>query len=156
MIYKHSSNGPSGAAGSNLSKDVQLHVIRLTLNQLDQQLISMRESGGESVVEDIIDKSRNSTFIRTAVERELKRREQEDQLFARVEGVVQALSTADEAKAVLPSPSRGPSKSLLTSLFVRLQAGYARESLAKADANRQNEIEGDKGPPPAAAGRAID
>lgn len=156
MIDKHSNNRPSGAAGSNLSKDVQLHVIRLTLNQLDQQLISMRESGGESVVEDIIDKSRNSTFIRTAVERELKRREQEDQLFARVEGVVQALSTADEAKAVLSSPPKDPSKSLLTSLFIRLQAGYDRASLAKADANQQKEIEGDKGPPLAAAGRAID
>jgi hypothetical protein len=112
------SNRPSGAAGSNLSKNVQLHVIRLTLNQLDQQLTSMRESGGESVVEDIIDKSRTSTFIRTAVERELKRRDQGDQLFARVEGVAQALRTADEAKAALSSPPKGSSMSFLTSLFI--------------------------------------
>jgi hypothetical protein len=59
----------------------------------------MRESDGESVVEDIIDKNRNSTFIRTVVERELKRQDQGDQLFARVEGMAQALCTADEGKA---------------------------------------------------------
>lgn len=116
MIDDHS-NRHSGATGSNLSKIVQLHVIRLTLNQLDQQLMSMRESDGEGVVEDIIDKSRTSTFIRTAVERELKRRDQGDQLFARVEGVVQALRTADEGEvASSPSP-KGSSKSFLTSLF---------------------------------------
>ena len=112
------SDRPSGAAGSNLSKNVQLHVIRLTLNQLDQQLMSMRENGGESVVEYIIDKSRTSTFIQTAVERELKRRDQGDQLFARVEGVVQALRTADEPKAAVSSPSKGASKSFLASLLV--------------------------------------
>ena len=112
------SNRPSGAAGSNLSKDIQLHVIRLTLNQLDQQLMSMRESGGESIVEDIIDKSRTSTFIRTAVERELKRRDQGDQLLARVEGAIQALRTTDEAETVLLSPPKGSSKSFLTSLFI--------------------------------------
>jgi hypothetical protein len=111
------SNRPSGA-GSNLSKDIQLHVIRLTLNQLDQQLMSMRESGGESIVEDIIDKSRTSTFIRTAVERELKRRDQGDQLLARVEGAIQALRTTDEAETVLLSPPKGSSKSFLTSLFI--------------------------------------
>ena len=96
-------NRHSGANGSKLSKNVQLHVIRLTLNQLDQQLTSMRESDGESVIEDIIDKSRTSAFIRTVVERELKRRDQGDQLFARVEGVVQALRTADEGNAGLSS-----------------------------------------------------
>ena len=111
------SNRHSGATGSNLSKTVQLHVIRLTLNHLDQQLMSMRESDGESVVEDIIDKSRTSTFIRTAVERELKRRDQGDQLFARVEGVVQALRTADEGEAALSSSPKGSSKGFLTSLF---------------------------------------
>ncbi len=87
------SNRRSRATGSSLSKSIQLHVIRLTLNQLDQQLMSMRESDGDSVVEDIIDKSRTSTFIRTVVERELKRRNQGDQLFARVDRMVQALRT---------------------------------------------------------------
>lgn len=116
MIDDHS-NRHSGATGSNLSKIVQLHVIRLTLNQLDQQLMSMRESDGEGVVEDIIDKSRTSTFIRTAVERELKRRDQGDQLFARVEGVVQALRTADEGEAASSPSPKGSSKSFLTSLF---------------------------------------
>ena len=117
-MNEDNSNRRSGAIGSSLSKNVQLHVIRLTLNQLDQQLISMRESDGESVVEDIIDKSRTSTFIRTVVERELKRRDQEDQLLARVEGMVQALRTADEGKAVLSSPPNGSSRSFLTSLFI--------------------------------------
>ena len=117
-MIDNNSNRPSGAAGSNLSKDIQLHVIRLTLNQLDQQLMSMRESGGESIVEDIIDKSRTSTFIRTAVERELKRRDQGDQLLARVEGAIQALRTTDEAETVLLSPPKGSSKSFLTSLFI--------------------------------------
>ena len=117
-MIDNNSNRPSGAAGSNLSKDIQLHVIRLTLNQLDQQLMSMRESGGEGIVEDIIDKSRTSTFIRTAVERELKRRDQGDQLLARVEGAIQALRTTDEAETVLLSPPKGSSKSFLTSLFI--------------------------------------
>ena len=90
------SNRESGASGSNLSKNVQLQVIRLTLNHLDQQLMSMGESERESVVEDIIHKSRTSTFIRAVVERELNRRDQEDQLFARVERTVQALRTADD------------------------------------------------------------
>ncbi|MCP3466598.1 hypothetical protein [Bradyrhizobium sp. CCGUVB23] len=103
-MIEDNSNRHSGANGSKLSKNVQLHVIRLTLNQLDQQLTSMRESDGESVVEDIIDKSRTSTFIRTVVERELKRRDEGDQLFARVEGVVKALRTADEA--ALSSPPK--------------------------------------------------
>ena len=90
------SNHHSGASGSSLSKNVHSHVIRLTLNHLDQQLMSMRESERESVVEDIIHKSRTSTFIRAVVERELKRRDQEDQLFTRVERMVQALRTADD------------------------------------------------------------
>ena len=94
-MNEDNSNRRSGAIGSNLSKNVQLHVIRLTLNQLDQQLISMRESDGESVVEDIIDKSRTSTFIRTVVERELKRRDQGEQLFGRVKQMVQTLRAAD-------------------------------------------------------------
>jgi len=94
MIDENSSRR-SGAVGSNLSKNVQLHVIRLTLNQLDQQLMTMREIDGESVVEEIIDKSRTSTFVRTVVERELKQRDQGDQLFARVERMAQALSAAD-------------------------------------------------------------
>jgi hypothetical protein len=42
MIGEKSSRR-SRAVGSNLSKNVQLHVIRLTLNQLDQQLMTMRE-----------------------------------------------------------------------------------------------------------------
>src|SRR5512139_3764033 len=92
------SNRQSGASGSSLSKNVQLQVIRLTLNHLDQQLMSMRESERESVVEDIIHKSRTNTFIRAVVERELKRRDQEDQLFARVERTVQALRTEDDEK----------------------------------------------------------
>ncbi len=87
------SNRQSGDVGSKLSKKVQFHVIRLTLNHLDQQLMSMRESEDDSVVEDIIDKSRTSAFIRTVVERELKRRDQKDQLFARVDQMVQALRT---------------------------------------------------------------
>lgn len=116
-MIDESGNRHSGATGSNLSKNVQLHVIRLTLNQLDQQLMSMRESDGESIVDDIIDKSRTSTFIRTAVERELKRRDQGDQLFARVEGMVQALRIADDREAALSSSSKGPSKSFLTSFF---------------------------------------
>ena len=91
----HNSNPPSGATGSSLSRDVQIHIIRLTLKRLDQQLESMRESEGESVVEAVIDKSRTSRFIREVVERELKRRDQGEQLFARVERVVQALRTAD-------------------------------------------------------------
>ncbi len=112
------SNLHSGASDSSLSKNVQSHVIRLTLNHLDQQLMSMRESDGDSVVEDIIDKSRTSTFIRTVVERELKRRDQGDQLFARVEGMVQALRTAEgEGKAALSSHPKDASKRFLTSLF---------------------------------------
>ena len=101
-MIDENSNRRSGAAGSNLSKSVQLHVIRLTLNQLDQQLTSMRESDGESVVEEIIDKSRTSTFVRTVVERELKRRDQGDQLFARVERMAQALRAADDDEAAHP------------------------------------------------------
>ncbi len=91
------SNRQSGASGSNLSKNVQLQVIRLKLHPLDQQLMSMRVSERESVVEDIIHKSRTSTFIRALVECELKRRDQEDQLFTRVERMVQALRIADDA-----------------------------------------------------------
>ncbi len=90
------SNRQSGDVGSKLSKKVQFHVIRLTLNHLDQQLMSMRESEDDSVVEDIIDKSRTSAFIRTVVERELKRRDQGDQLFARVDRMVQALRTESD------------------------------------------------------------
>ena len=47
----HNSSRLSGATGSGLSRNVQLHVIRLTLNHLDEQLKSMRESDGESCVE---------------------------------------------------------------------------------------------------------
>jgi hypothetical protein len=55
----------------------------------------MRESDGESVLEAVIEKSRTSTFIREVVERELKRRDQEVQLFNRVEQMVQTLRAAD-------------------------------------------------------------
>jgi hypothetical protein len=55
----------------------------------------MRESDGESVLEAVIEKSRTSTFIREVVERELKRRDQGEQLFNRVEQMVQTLRAAD-------------------------------------------------------------
>jgi hypothetical protein len=55
----------------------------------------MRESDGESVLEAVIEKSRTSTFIREVVGRELKRRDQGEQLFARVEQMVQTLRAAD-------------------------------------------------------------
>ena len=92
----HKSNFPSAVAGSNFSRNVQLHVIRLTLKHLDQQLATMRESGDDSVVEAVIDKSRASTFIREVVERELKKRNEEQQLFARVERMAEALHAADD------------------------------------------------------------
>ena len=91
----HNSNHASGAICSSLSRDVQMRVFYLTLKRLDQQLESMRESEGEGAVEAVIDKSRASAFVREVVERELKRREQEEQLFAHVERMAQALSTAD-------------------------------------------------------------
>ena len=89
------SNRASGASSSSVSRNIQLHIIRLTLDHLDQQLERMRESDGESVLEAVIEKSRTSTFIREVVERELKRRDQGEQLFARVEQMVQTLRAAD-------------------------------------------------------------
>jgi hypothetical protein len=124
-MIDENSNRRSGAAGCNLSKNVQLHVIRLTLNQLDQQLMSMRESDGESVVEEIIDKSRTSTFVRTVVERELKRRDQGDQLFARVERMAQALSAADDDEAANPRATRDSKIDAISSIG-RAQAMVAR------------------------------
>ncbi len=85
----------SGASSSSVSRNVQLHILRLTLDHLDQQLKRMRDSDGESVLEAVIEKSRTSTFIREVVERELKRRDQGEQLFSRVEQMVQTLRVAD-------------------------------------------------------------
>jgi len=84
----------SGASSSSVSRNVQLHILRLTLDHLDQQLRSIRESDGESVVEAVIEKSRTSTFIREVVERELKQRAEGEQLFARVEQMVQTIRSA--------------------------------------------------------------
>ena len=89
------SNRANGASSSGVSRKVQLHILRLTLDHLDQQLERMRESDGESVLEAVIEKSRTSTFIREVVERELKRRDQGEQLFNRVEQMVQTLRAAD-------------------------------------------------------------
>jgi hypothetical protein len=89
------SSRASGASSSSVSRNVQLHILRLTLDHLDQQLTRIQESDGESVVEAAIEKSRTSTFIREVVERELKRRDQGEQLFARVEQMVQTLRAAD-------------------------------------------------------------
>ena len=91
----HNSSRVSGPASSSVSRNVQLHILRLTLDHLDQQLTRMRESDGESIVEAVVEKSRTSTFIREVVERELKRRDQGEQLFARVEQMVQTLRAAD-------------------------------------------------------------
>lgn len=91
----HSSNRAGGACSSSVSRNVQLHILRLTLDHLDQQLTRIRESDGESVVEAVIENSRTSTFIRKVVERELERRDQGEQLFARVEQMVQTLRAAD-------------------------------------------------------------
>jgi hypothetical protein len=91
----HNSNRASGASSSSVSRNVQLHILRLTLDHLDEQLKRMRESDGESVLEAVIEKSRTSMFIREVVERELKRRDQGEQLFARVEQMVQTLRAAD-------------------------------------------------------------
>jgi hypothetical protein len=91
----HNSNRAGGVSSSSVSRNVQLHILRLTLEHLDQQLKRMRESDGESVLEAIIEKSRTSTFIREVVERELKRRDQGERLFARVEQMVQTLRAAD-------------------------------------------------------------
>ena len=91
----HNCNRVSGASSSSVSRNIQLHIIRLTLDHLDQQLRRMRESDGESVLEAVIEKSRTSTFIREVVERELKRRDQGEQLFNRVEQMVQTLRAAD-------------------------------------------------------------
>jgi hypothetical protein len=66
------------------------------------------------VVEDIFEKSRASTFIRTAVEREIRRRDHGDKLFARVESSVQDVRTQDEADAVSSSPPKDSSRSFLT------------------------------------------
>jgi hypothetical protein len=88
-------NRANGASSSSVSRNVQLHILRLTLDHLDQQLERMRESDGESVLEAVIEKSRTSTFIREVVERELKRRDQGEQLFNRVEQMVQTLRAAD-------------------------------------------------------------
>ena len=89
------SNRASGASSCSVSRNIQLHILRLTLDHLDQQLKRMRESDGESVLEAVIEKSRTSTFIREVVERELKRRDQGEQLFNRVEQMVQTLCAAD-------------------------------------------------------------
>ena len=91
----HNSSRASRASSSSVSRNVQLHILRLTLDHLDQQLTRIRESDGEGVVEAVIEKSRTSTFIREVVERELKRRDQGEQLFARVEQMVQTLRAAD-------------------------------------------------------------
>ena len=101
-MIDHNSNLPGGATRSSLSRNVQMHVIRLTLKQLDQQLESMRQSEGESAVEALMDRSRTSTFVREVVERELTRRKQEEQLFARVERMAQALRAADDDEAAHP------------------------------------------------------
>jgi hypothetical protein len=113
-MFDNNSNRDGRTAGSHFAKEVQMHVIRLTLIQLDQQLMNLRESGGDSVVEDILEKSRTSTFIRTAVEREIKRQDKGDQLFARVEATVEDVRTRDEADAVSSSPPKDSSKSFLT------------------------------------------
>jgi hypothetical protein len=91
----HNSSRASGASSSGVSRNVQLHILRLTLDHLDQQLTRIRESDGESVVDAVIERSRTSTFIRQVVERELKRRDQGEHLFARVERMVQTLRAAD-------------------------------------------------------------
>ncbi|WP_157449965.1 hypothetical protein [Bradyrhizobium sp. ARR65] len=91
----HDSNRASGASSCSVSRNVQLSILRLTLDHLDPQLKRMRKSDGESVLEALIEKSRTSTFIREVVERQLKRREQGEQWFARVEQMVQTLRAAD-------------------------------------------------------------
>ena len=91
----HNGNRASGASSSSVSRNVQLHILGLTLDHLDQQLERMRDSNGESVLEVVIEKSRASTFIREVVERELKRRDQGEQLFGRVKQMVQTLRAAD-------------------------------------------------------------
>jgi hypothetical protein len=87
------SNRANGAGSSSVSRNVQLHILRLTLDHLDEQLKRMRDSDGESVLEVVIEKSRTSTFIREVVECELKRRDQGEQLFARVERFTTALAS---------------------------------------------------------------